>query len=161
MPTVVEQQYRPDEPARDAALSTDATTRVPDAEPPIIYFDGICGLCSRAVDFVIRRDHRRQFRFAPLQGETARRQLNIQPGETLTTIILTDECGRYVQSDAVWRVLDRLGGRWRLAGGCLRLVPVPLRNVAYRYIANRRYRWFGKRTACRLPTSAEREQFLP
>jgi len=130
-------------------------------ERPIIYFDGVCGLCNRSVDFVLHQDRRQQFVFAPLQGETAGQRLGIVTGETLFTMVLEDETGVYRQSDAVWRVLVRLGGRWRGLGIALRLIPRCVRNWGYRFISRHRYQWFGRKEACRLPTPEERSRFLP
>ena len=127
----------------------------------MIFFDGVCGLCNWSVDFVIARDRRRVFRFAPLQGETARRRLGIAADDPVRSMVLADGAGTYRRSDAVWRVLVRLGGFWRVCGRLLWLVPRPLRNWGYEFIACRRYRWFGKHETCRLPTPQERELFLP
>ena len=132
------------------------------AEPgtPIVYFDGVCGLCNRFVDFLLRRDHRRQFRFAPLQGETAAARLRVRPGIAPRTIVLEDDEGIWERSRAVLRILRRLGGVWS-ATRILLLVPAPVRDWMYDLIAQRRYAWFGQRESCRLPTPDERERFLP
>jgi predicted DCC family thiol-disulfide oxidoreductase YuxK len=127
----------------------------------IVYFDGECALCNRLVDFVIRRDRRRRFRFAPLQGETARARLPApMRAGPLATIVLEHEGALRVRSDAILAILAVLGRGWRLAGVC-RLLPRRLRDAAYHYIARNRFRWFGRRASCRLPTAAEREYFLP
>ncbi len=127
---------------------------------PIVFFDGVCGLCNRTVDFVLRRDRRRTFRFAPLQGEAARRRLDPRDIASLDTIVLIDEAGTHRRSSAVVRILLQLQGIWRLGGCLLWLIPRPVRDLGYRLIAARRYRWFGKRDTCRLPTPEERDRFL-
>ncbi len=141
---------------------------------PVIFFDGVCGLCDGFVDFVMARDRRAAFRFAALQGETASGVLreggsargpSAPPagdgaGEWMRSILLRDRDGLHRKSDAVLRILVGLGGPWRLLG-LLRLVPRPLRDIAYDFIARNRYRWFGKRDTCRMPTPEERERFLP
>jgi predicted DCC family thiol-disulfide oxidoreductase YuxK len=132
-----------------------------EGEPPVIFFDGVCGLCNRSVDFVMSRDRRRQFRFAPLQGETAREWLNIGPSDDYSSMVLVDNTGTYRQSDAVARVLRRLGGLWTVCGWLLFVVPRPLRNWGYALVARNRYRWFGKKESCRLPTPDQRALFLP
>ena len=78
----------------------------------------------------------------------------------MRSILLRDRDGLHRKSDAVLRILVGLGGPWRLLG-LLRLVPRPLRDIAYDFIARNRYRWFGKRDTCRMPTPEERERFLP
>jgi predicted DCC family thiol-disulfide oxidoreductase YuxK len=134
----------------------------------VVFFDGVCGLCNRFVDFVLSRDHRGAIRFAPLQGETAGRVVSgewrVARGiqEPITTVVWLDSSGReFVRSAAAVRVLWRLGGVWWLIGWLLWLIPLALRDLGYRIIAANRYRWFGKKETCRLPTPAERARFLP
>ena len=127
--------------------------------PPVIYFDGYCGLCNGFVDFVLARDRGRRFRFAPLQGTAARARFG-DPGDVdPTTILLEDEGTVFERSTAALRIITALGGIWRLAG-LLRLVPRIIRDAVYDWIARNRYGWFGKRDSCRLPSSEERAVFL-
>jgi predicted DCC family thiol-disulfide oxidoreductase YuxK len=128
---------------------------------PVIFFDGVCGLCNHWIDFVLARDKRRVFQFAPLQGETARDWLKLSPDDSLNSVVLFDASGIHRKTDAIWRMLLQLGGVWRLAGWLLRLVPRPIRNWGYDFVARHRYRWFGKKESCRLPTPDERARFLP
>lgn len=130
-------------------------------EHPVIFFDGFCGLCNTFVNFVLPRDRRRLFRFAPLQGETANERLDRQDVDDLGTLVLLDEQGTHRRSAAVVRILKRLGGFWRLLAILLWVVPRPLRDLGYRVVARYRYRVFGKKEACRVPTAEEREHFLP
>ncbi len=134
----------------------------------VLFFDGVCGLCNRSVDFVLSRDRRGAIRFAPLQGETARRVLSSEfrvpsaKTQSFDTIVWLDSSSReFVRSAAFVRVLWRLGGVWWLFGWLLWLIPRPLRDVGYRLVAANRYRLFGKKETCRLPSPAERERFLP
>jgi predicted DCC family thiol-disulfide oxidoreductase YuxK len=131
---------------------------------PIVYFDGLCALCDGFVRFVVQRDRSRQFTFAPLQGTTARSNLKneIPPGP-LSTIILEIPGSRRVlrvKSDAALAIIIGLGGLWKLAA-LLRVFPRPFRDLVYDFIARHRYRWFGRREACRLPTPEEAGRFLP
>jgi predicted DCC family thiol-disulfide oxidoreductase YuxK len=128
---------------------------------PVIFFDGVCGLCNRFVDFVMRRDTKGVFRFAPLQGETARGRLPDGDVREINTMVLCDEQGIFRKSTAAVRILTRLGGIWRIVGGTLRLVPRPLRDAGYSLVARYRYAVFGKKETCRMPTLAERARFLP
>ena len=142
---------------------------------PILFFDGVCGLCNRFVDFMLRTDSQHRFRFAPLQGETARRLLGMdgeagddragdhQAGrETVEprSFIFLDTDRRFEQSNAVLHAMVRLGGAWRL-NAVLYVFPRPLRDFVYRVVARNRYRWFGRREACRMPTPEEQDRFLP
>jgi predicted DCC family thiol-disulfide oxidoreductase YuxK len=128
---------------------------------PVIFFDGVCGLCNAWIDFVVARDKTRVFRFGPLQGETAREWLNLPPEAAFDSVMLVDSTGIYRKSEAVWRILARLPGPWRLMAGILRVIPGPIRNWGYDFVARHRYRWFGKKETCRLPSADERERFVP
>jgi len=130
-------------------------------ERPIIFFDGVCGVCNAFVDVMLRIDKRQVFLFAPIQGETARKllpPLGENPGEW--SIVLLDEAGVLERSDACLAIARRLGRVWRVVAW-LRFVPRGVRDWGYRVIARNRYRWFGKRETCRLPTAEERTRFLP
>jgi predicted DCC family thiol-disulfide oxidoreductase YuxK len=130
------------------------------ARTPIIFFDGECRMCNRFVDMVLRADARGIFRFAPLQGETAKSLLPpLGDDPRRWSMLYLDGHGVHEQSDASLEVYRRLGGAWALLG-LARWIPRPLRNPVYRLIAANRYRWFGTR-ACRVPAPAEMERFLP
>ena len=132
-----------------------------DFENPIIFFDGVCGMCNRFVDIALRVDRRRVFRFAPLQGETAKRMLPpLSPAPQDWSMVYVDERGIHDQSDASLEVYRRLGGLWWILS-LARFVPRAVRHRLYRVIARNRYRWFGRRETCRLPLPDERERFLP
>ena len=139
-----------EEPLQDTALTH-----------PILFFDGICGLCNRSVDLLLRIDKEDVFRFAPLQGETARRMQPPLTGDPeIWSILYLDENGLHDQSDVTMQVCRRLGGLWGLVG-LLRIMPVSIRNAAYRFVARNCYSWFGKHDTCRLPTPQEQARFLP
>jgi len=131
-----------------------------DGEPPILFFDGVCGLCNASVDALLAADRRARIRFAPIQGETAKRLLPPLPENPLEwTRLYLDERGLHQYSDAAIEVSRRVGGFYALAV-VFRIVPRALRDPVYRWIARNRYRWFGKRDACRVPSPAERARFL-
>ncbi|MGQ0635045.1 MAG: thiol-disulfide oxidoreductase DCC family protein [Planctomycetaceae bacterium] len=134
----------------------------PPVEPreAIVFFDGVCGLCNYWVDFVLTRDRQARFRFSPLQGELARERLHIRPEEPLNSIVLVDSSGICRKSAAVARILRGLPGPWPIAGWLLWVIPRPLRDLGYDFVARNRYRWFGQKEACRLPSPAERERFV-
>jgi predicted DCC family thiol-disulfide oxidoreductase YuxK len=128
---------------------------------PVLFFDGVCGLCSWAVDFIMKWDAAGLFRFAPLQGETAQRLLPSSDVDDLSSMVLITDQGPFRRSAAAVRILWRLGPFWRLCGWLLWLIPRPIRDVGYQLVASLRYRLFGKKETCRLPTPQERERFLP
>jgi predicted DCC family thiol-disulfide oxidoreductase YuxK len=130
---------------------------------PIVLFDGVCNLCNGAVNFLIDRDPSSTLRFASLQSEAAHDVLKAF-GRTIRfgdpESILLVEGGRvYERSSAVLRIVRHLSGAWWLLGALL-VVPRPLRDVVYQWVAANRYRWFGKSDVCRVPTPLLRERFL-
>ena len=127
----------------------------------VLFFDGVCGLCNRTVDFLLRRDRNQRILFAPLQGETARRELSPQDVTDLNTIVLKTPQALYKRSAAVVRLLWLLGGVWPVCGTLLWLIPRPLRDLGYRVVASSRYSLFGKKETCRIPSADERSRFLP
>ena len=130
--------------------------------PPIVFFDGVCGFCNHTVDFLLRHDHHGALRYAPLQGETATQLLPASMREELKTLVLwTGGDHRYIRSAAAVRILWRLGGLWKLAAALLWVIPLPLRDLGYRFVARVRYRLFGQRETCRLPTPEEAGRLLP
>ena len=129
-------------------------------DAPVLFFDGVCGLCSRTVDFAIRNDRSQTIRFAPLQGETASQLLPPELLERLDTVVFRKDGRTYSRSAAIVRLLNEFGGVWKIAAWLLWLIPGPLRNLGYRLVAKFRYRVFGKHETCRLPTPDERSRFL-
>jgi predicted DCC family thiol-disulfide oxidoreductase YuxK len=128
---------------------------------PILLFDGVCNLCNSTVDFIVRRDKRGLFRFASLQSEAAARLMKERglDSGSLDTVVLLEGEKVYLRSSASLRIAGLLGGTLALAG-IFWLVPRPLRDAVYRWIAANRYRWFGRRANCRVPSAQERERFL-
>jgi predicted DCC family thiol-disulfide oxidoreductase YuxK len=133
---------------------------LPPSDYPIVFFDGVCGLCNASVDRLLRWDRRAVLRFAPLQGSTAAAMLPPHMVRDLDSLVLLDAQGPHLRSDAALLALKYVGGPWRLLSA-LRVVPRPLRDGVYGLIARRRYQWFGRKESCRLPGPQEREPFLP
>jgi predicted DCC family thiol-disulfide oxidoreductase YuxK len=145
----------PSAPAMAAPPATPATPAT-----PVILFDGVCNLCQGWVRFVIARDRRARFRFASLQSNVARTLLAEHP-ETHGTdsIVLVDDGRAHMKSTAALRILRELGGAWS-ALQVFRIVPRPLRDAVYDLVARHRYRWFGRRDACMIPTPEIRSRFI-
>ncbi|MDZ4772578.1 MAG: DCC1-like thiol-disulfide oxidoreductase family protein [Planctomycetota bacterium] len=128
--------------------------------PPILFYDGECGLCAKSVQWCLDHDVRAKLRFAPLQGPTyAKLALEAKPTD-LATVVLYDEGRLHVRSDAVLRLLHHIGGGFGLLGSIGRVIPRFLRDAAYRFVATRRHSWFGAADRCRLPTPGESARFL-
>ena len=127
---------------------------------PIVFFDGVCGLCNHSVNWLLARDPEHRLRFAPLQGPTATAMISSDLRDRLDTLVFVRDETTYIRTAAVSRILMTLGGRWQVLGAMLWLIPYPLRDLGYRLVSRFRYRMFGKHDACRLPTPAERAVFL-
>ena len=129
---------------------------------PIILFDGVCNFCNYWVKFAIRHDKKSKLLFSPLQGETAAtllKEFNINPTE-LSSVILVDNGKAYTQSSAALRICKHLDGGWKVFYG-LMIIPKFIRDFLYNIVARNRYKWFGKKDACMVPTAEMRARFLP
>lgn len=128
---------------------------------PIILFDGVCVLCTANARFVLRHDRRGHFRLASVQSEAGLalcRRFGLDPDNPDTMLVIEGDRARR-DSDAVLAIAEGLGWPWRALGG-LRLVPRGLRDALYRRVARNRYRLFGRREACWVPTPAQKERIL-
>ncbi len=125
----------------------------------IVFFDGVCGFCNKSVDLLLKLDDRRALFFSPIQGETAKRVLPEERRENLDTISFFDGERVYYRTTALLMIAKLLGGIW-LVFYPLIVVPADWRDIAYDWVAKRRYRFWGKREACRMPTPEERARFL-
>lgn len=135
-----------------------AEEAVPDR---IILFDGVCDLCNGFVQFVIARDPKGMFKFGALQSAEAQellKDVELDSAELDTVIYIKGDM-IYTRSGAALRILNDLGGIWSVAGLKL-VIPPPIRDAVYRFIANRRYKWFGKKDSCMVPTPELRARFL-
>ncbi|GAA0871670.1 DUF393 domain-containing protein [Gangjinia marincola] len=127
----------------------------------IILFDGVCNLCNSAVTFIIRRDKNKVFRYAALQSDIGVFLLDkyhISPKET-DSIILIDVGKVYVKSSAALRISKYLKGGYPALYGFM-IFPKFIRNGVYDFIANYRYKWFGKKDSCMIPTPELKSLFI-
>lgn len=128
---------------------------------PVLLFDGVCNLCNGSVQWVLRHDARAQFRFAALQSDTGQallRRFGLDPAQ-LDTVVLVDGEHIFLRSDAPLEVARRLGGVWAFFL-IFKVLPRPLRNAVYDWVARHRYRWFGRQEACMLPRPEWKGRFL-
>jgi len=115
---------------------------------PIVLFDGVCNFCNYWVKFAVKHDRKKKLKFAPLQGETAKRVLSqhhLDP-TSLSSVILVDKGKAYTQSSAA------------ILYGLI-IIPKTLRDFLYNIIARNRYRWFGKKETCMIPPPGWKERF--
>ncbi|MBI1295885.1 DUF393 domain-containing protein [bacterium] len=130
-------------------------------ERPILLFDGVCNLCNGAVKFIIAQDPKGKYAFASLQstvGEALLRRHNL-PTQHIDTVVLVEDGKAYTRSSAGLRVARGLGGLWALLYVFM-VVPRPIRDAVYDFIARNRYRWFGRQESCMLPSKEIADRFL-
>jgi len=128
---------------------------------PVILFDGVCNFCNSAINFVLKQDKKGVFRFAPLQSEAGRQllhqyDLSIQEFDSF---VLIDNGRVYKKSAASFRVMHHLPWYWKELQ-ILRIIPTIFRDAIYDFIARNRYKWFGKKDQCMIPTPEMKGKFL-
>lgn len=126
----------------------------------IVLFDGVCNFCNGAVNFIIRHDPDKKFKFAALQSEKGTElRSKHYIGNDVDSIILIENDAAYLHSTAALKITSTLGGILSL-GYAFIIVPTPIRDWFYKLFAKYRYRLFGKKDVCRIPTPDVRERFL-
>jgi len=133
----------------------------PQVKSPVLLFDGVCNLCNGAVQWVLLRDRRGVFRFAALQSDTGQAMLR-QFGfaaEDFDTVVLIDGDRVFTRSDAALEVVRRIGGFWPVLYA-FKIIPRPIRDAVYNWVARNRYRWFGRQEQCMLPRKEWMSRFV-
>jgi predicted DCC family thiol-disulfide oxidoreductase YuxK len=127
----------------------------------IILFDGVCNLCDRSVQFILKRDKKGYFQFASLQSEAGQALLQKYnlPTEDFGSFVLIEKGKAYQKSTGALRVCRHLGAAWPLMYGFI-IIPPFIRHAVYTLLARNRYRWFGKKEACMMPQPEWKERFL-
>lgn len=128
---------------------------------PVILFDGVCNFCNGAVNFVIKRDKRSRIRFATMQSDAARELLAPYhwPVDDMKSFLFIENGKLYDRSTAALRVCRYLRGGWPLCYGLI-IVPKFIRDGIYNWVARNRYKWFGQKDQCMVPTPDVRARFL-
>ncbi len=128
----------------------------------IILFDGVCNLCNSAVQFVIQHDKQDVFRFVVLQSELGQnilKHIGIDPKYIDSVILYEPGVAYYYKSAAAIEIAKNLGGFWHL-GTVFRVIPTGISNQVYDYIAKNRYKWYGKKDSCMVPSPELESKFL-
>lgn len=127
----------------------------------VVLFDGVCNLCNGSVLFIIKRDAKSKFKFASLQSEYGAEQMkkfNLPPS-SLNSVLLIKDGRLFQRSNAALEIASLLDGLWPILY-VFKIVPVFLRDLVYDWVASNRYRWFGKKEACMIPTPEMRARFI-
>jgi predicted DCC family thiol-disulfide oxidoreductase YuxK len=127
----------------------------------IILFDGVCNLCNGAINFIIARDPKNAYKFAALESNIGQRLLtkhDIDPNKIDSIVLIRGEQA-YVKAGAALRIAGKMSGAWTLLTG-LRIIPKFIADAVYDFIARNRYRWFGKKDQCMIPTPSLKSKFL-
>ncbi|HLG04209.1 MAG TPA: DCC1-like thiol-disulfide oxidoreductase family protein [Bacteroidia bacterium] len=127
----------------------------------VIFFDGVCNFCNGCVNFIIRKDKKDYFRFAPLQSPMGQKVLRENDLESthLQSMILQENGKLYKKTTAALRIARKLGGFYSLLYPFI-LIPPFIRDVVYHVIAKYRYRWWGKKDACMIPSPEIKNKFI-
>jgi predicted DCC family thiol-disulfide oxidoreductase YuxK len=128
---------------------------------PVILFDGVCNLCNTSVLFVIARDPSAKFRFASLQSAFGREQMkrfNLSDSELYSVLLIKGDA-LYQKSSAALRIARMLSGAWPLLFGLI-IIPSFIRDAVYNFVARNRYRWFGRKEECMIPTPELKSRFI-
>ena len=127
----------------------------------IVLFDGVCTLCNASIDFILKRDHKNRFLVGALQEPISKKVLSdfqVNPSY-LDSLVLVENGQIYFRSTAALRIAKGLSGGWSLLYFLI-VIPAFARDPIYDWIGKNRYRWFGKKSTCRIPTTEERKKFL-
>lgn len=130
-------------------------------EKRIVLFDGVCNLCNSSVQFIIRNDPQRIFRFASLQsgfGQSFLKKQN-RPLDSFDSLILFDGDKIYYESTAALNIAKNLKGIWPLFYGFI-IIPKPIRDFFYKWVSKNRYKFFGKREQCMVPDKGFLDLFI-
>jgi len=127
----------------------------------VVFFDGVCNLCKRSVQFILTHDPKAIFSFASLQGEAAKKMLSSRQldAQQMNSFVLLEKGKVYTRSTAALRVAKQMSGIWPVLWVFM-LVPTFIRDAVYDWIARNRYRWFGKLETCWIPSPEWKERFL-
>lgn len=130
--------------------------------PYIVLFDGVCNLCSSSIQFIIKRDKKNQFVFGSLQGKAGEKYLtrfNRGAVDDYSSFMLVEGKRLYTRSTGALRMLKHLGGGWQLFYAFI-IVPKFIRDAVYNLVARNRYKWFGRKHTCWVPTPELKARFL-
>lgn len=131
-------------------------------QQPLIVFDGVCNYCNSTVNRIIKNDIENQFKFTPLQSEFGKKLFEKYSidARIMDSIVLFEGSQFYSKSEAIALIAKRLGGRYYILYLLLKITPLFISNACYDFFARNRYKWFGKKDICMLPTEDVKQKFI-
>ena len=131
------------------------------SDKPVVLFDGVCNLCNGSVLFIIKHDAQSKLKFASLQSEYGKEQMKRfgLPASVLNSVLLIKNGQLFKKSNAALEISRMLNGIWPLMYA-FKIVPLFIRDLIYDWIANNRYKWFGKKEECMIPTPEMNARFV-
>ena len=126
----------------------------------VIFFDGVCNLCNSTIQFLIRVDKKRTLKYASLQSDYAKKKLSPEYSSNFESVVFLKDGKEYAKSRAVVMILRELGGFYKFLGFVLSIFPYSFLNFFYNKIAKNRYKMFGKKDNCMIPTEEQKELFV-
>lgn len=129
---------------------------------PLVIFDGVCNLCNSTVQFIIKEDKKKIFRFSPFQSDFAKpivRKFGLKEIADKSVILIINGKA-YTKSSAILRILMQFGGYYKFFALLMYLIPAFLRDIIYNFISSNRYKWFGRKETCMIPAEDLMERFL-
>lgn len=133
--------------------------KLQDITQPVVFFDGVCNFCNSSVQFIIRHDRKKQFLFAPLQSALGMEALSRFQGKVTDSVVLYYKGRLFAKSDATLNIARLLDGAWKLCYAGI-ILPRFVRNAMYDLVARNRYKWFGKKDECMIPSPELRARFI-
>ena len=128
----------------------------------IVLFDGVCNLCNSAVLTIVKYDQKNEFVFTALSSNTGQEILNtiqVDTSKIDSIILYNPDTTYFIKSSAALKIMNAFGGIWKLST-VFWIIPSPLRNLVYDFIAKNRYKWFGKKDQCMIPSTELKSKFL-
>lgn len=134
---------------------------MPNSATNIILFDGVCNFCNSSVNKIIKHDKKNRFKFAALQSEIGKKLLQKHSIDStkIDSIILIENDVAFIKSSAILKISKHLNGIYPLAYGFI-IIPTFLRDAVYDFIARNRYKWWGKKDSCMIPTQEVKSKFI-
>ena len=129
---------------------------------PLVVFDGICNLCNSSVNYIIKHDHKNRLKYTPIQSEHGKSEFKKHKIDTtvIDSIVLIENDKYYVKSKAIMLIARHMGGVYYMLYLFMKIIPTFIEDAIYDIIAKNRYKWFGKKESCIIPSDEVKSKFI-